>query len=354
LGKKIARLIFTLAGAGVGAALVMAVDSILVSLGYMSMYEAMYTWGVALVYVATGLLFAIIFFLISPKLIAIIGALEHSLSEMAVVDIFFSTIGLMAGLIIAFLASTLTSRIRVPVVGFVLSVLLYVVFGYLGWSVMLRHRGELKGPAWLGRRTGEPGSARDKILDTSVIIDGRIADICATGVLEGNIIVPAFVVQELQHIADSADSLKRNRGRRGLDILRGMQEAGSPAITVLDKDYEDISEVDSKLLKLAGDRGGVVVTNDYNLNKVAALHNVPVFNINDLANALKPIALPGEEMRIPLVKEGKEQGQAVGYMEDGTMIVVDNARKLLGETVDVTVTSVLQTSAGRMIFARLR
>ena len=204
------------------------------------------------------------------------------------------------------------------------------------------------------RQWHSTNAARPKLLDTSVIIDGRIAEICDTGIIEGEIIVPSFVLRELQHIADSSDGLRRNRGRRGLDILKGMQDKKSVPITVVSTDYKDVDEVDAKLILMASELGGVVVTNDYNLNKVAAVRKVPVFNINELANALKPIAMPGEEMSVFVVKEGKEAGQGIGYMDDGTMIVIENGRRLVGETVDVTVTSVLQTSAGRMIFARVK
>ena len=221
---------------------------------------------------------------------------------------------------------------------------------------MYRRRGELAPPGWLARKSGrtQEGMARPKVLDTSVIIDGRIADICATGIIGGTLVVPKFVLTELQHIADSADSLKRNRGRRGLDILKMMQESGKTPISILDKDYDDVSEVDAKLIRLTHEMGGVVVTNDYNLNKVAGVQNVPVLNINELANAVKPLALPGEEMEAAIVKEGKEPGQGVAYLEDGTMIVVENGKRCMGETVIVIVTSVLQTAAGRMIFAKLK
>lgn len=193
-----------------------------------------------------------------------------------------------------------------------------------------------------------------KILDTSVIIDGRIADIMKTGFIEGQIVIPEFVLLELQHVSDSSDSLKRNRGRRGLDILNKLQDAYGIDIynTTGEKSIEEIPEVDIKLLKLAQMINGKVVTNDYNLNKVAGVKGVKVLNINELANTLKPIALPGEEMTLFLVKEGKEHNQAVAYLDDGTMIVVEGGRKFIGKTITASVTSVLQTSAGRMIFAK--
>lgn len=193
-----------------------------------------------------------------------------------------------------------------------------------------------------------------KILDTSVIIDGRIADLCRTGFIEGTVIIPEFVLEELQHIADSADLLKRNRGRRGLDILNKMQKELSVPVTIYEGRLDDQPEVDSKLIKLAKRTGGKVVTNDFNLNKVCELQGVSVLNINDLANAIKPVVLPGEEMTVSIVKDGKENGQGVAYLDDGTMIVVDGGKEYIGVSLNVIVTSVLQTSAGRMIFARLK
>jgi uncharacterized protein YacL len=191
-----------------------------------------------------------------------------------------------------------------------------------------------------------------KVLDTSVIIDGRIADICETGFLEGTLVVPQFVLRELQQVADSSDSLKRNRGRRGLDILQKMQKIAHVTVQIVETDFPEVREVDLKLIELARRMNGKIVTNDFNLNKVAQLRGVPVLNINELANSLKPVVLPGEVMRVFVIKEGKEAGQGVGYLDDGTMVVVDQARKALGKTIEVSVTSVLQTTAGKMIFCR--
>ena len=275
------------------------------------------------------------------------------MSAMPAGQLLYCVCGLIAGLVVAFLASTLVARFKPAWVVLVIDVILYIAFGYLGWSAMSRRKGQFSMPVTGGHGKAH-GSARPKLLDTSVIIDGRIAEICDTGIIEGEIIVPSFVLRELQHIADSSDGLRRNRGRRGLDILKGMQDKKSVPITVVSTDYKDVDEVDAKLILMASELGGVVVTNDYNLNKVAAVRKVPVFNINELANALKPIAMPGEEMSVFVVKEGKEAGQGIGYMDDGTMIVIENGRRLVGETVDVTVTSVLQTSAGRMIFAKVK
>ncbi len=191
-----------------------------------------------------------------------------------------------------------------------------------------------------------------KILDTSVIIDGRIFDICQTGFVEGPLIIPTFVLEELRHIADSSDGLKRNRGRRGLDILNKIQKELNIEVEIWEKDFPNIAEVDSKLLKLAQVLNGKVITNDYNLNKVAEFQGVPVLNINELANAVKPVVLPGEEMKIQVMKDGKESGQGIAYLDDGTMIVVEGGRRYIGEDIVVIVTSVLQTAAGRMIFAK--
>jgi uncharacterized protein YacL len=198
------------------------------------------------------------------------------------------------------------------------------------------------------------GSISYKILDTSVIIDGRIADICDSGFLEGVLVIPTFVLNELQLIADSADSMKRTRGRRGLDILNRMQKDASIKVKISDIDFQDTHEVDAKLVKLAKVMKAKVITNDFNLNKVAEFHGVDVLNINELSNALRPIVLPGEEMHVTLVKEGKDHSQAIGYLDDGTMVVVENGRKKMGHDTDVVATSVLQTTAGRMIFAKVK
>jgi uncharacterized protein YacL len=193
-----------------------------------------------------------------------------------------------------------------------------------------------------------------RILDTSVIIDGRIADICDTGFVDGNFVVPRFVLDELQYIADSSDSMKRSRGRRGLDILNRMQRGGGINIEIVDQDFPKIKGVDSKLIALAKKMNGKIVTNDFNLNKIAELQGIKILNVNELANALKPVVLPGETMTVKIIKDGKEPGQGVAYLDDGTMIIVDNAQKYLGSNVDVMVTSVLQTTAGRMIFSELK
>jgi uncharacterized protein YacL len=223
---------------------------------------------------------------------------------------------------------------------------------YLG-LVLGARRGEWLEPAnlvGLFRATGP--RKRYRILDTSVIIDGRIADICETGFMDGTLVIPQFVLKELQLVADSSDSMKRNRGRRGLDILQKIQKMSGVDVMISDMDFPEVREVDLKLIELARAMQGKIVTNDFNLNKVAQLRGVDVLNINELANSLKPVVLPGEIMKVFVLKEGKEYNQGVAYLDDGTMVVVDNARKMIGKTIDVVVTSVLQTTAGKMIFGR--
>jgi uncharacterized protein YacL len=227
-----------------------------------------------------------------------------------------------------------------------------LVFPYLG-IVMGARKGEWLEPARLAALFRNAGPEKHyRILDTSVIIDGRIADIADTGFLDGIVVIPQFVLRELQLVADSADSLKRNRGRRGLDILQRVQKIVTVSVQIVEDDFPTVREVDLKLIELAKVYEAKIITNDFNLNKVAQLQGVEVLNINELANALKPIVLPGETMRVFILKEGKEYNQGVAYLDDGTMVVVDNARKLIGKNVDIAVTSVLQTTAGKMIFGK--
>lgn len=307
------------------------------------------------------LLGAIIFYLITfwavDHVIYFMKWLEEQLVKFPITDIIFGSVGLLVGLLAAFLVGSAFSAIRV------VPIILTLLFGYLGFQVGFKKRDELLNLFTKNNKKkaseGDPDeedeegySKRLKILDTSVIIDGRIADICQTGFLEGTIVIPQFVLNELQHIADSSDALKRNRGRRGLDILNRIQRDLPIKVEMYEGDFDDIQEVDSKLVKLAKISGGMVVTNDFNLNKVCEFQNVAVLNINDLANAVKPVVLPGEEMNVQVIKDGKEQNQGVAYLDDGTMIVVEGGRDYIGKRIDVLVTSVLQTSAGRMIFAK--
>ena len=226
------------------------------------------------------------------------------------------------------------------------------IFAYLGAITVLRGQDEFSVAIPFVKLTAKGIAENIILLDTSVIIDGRVADICETAFLSGKLYLPRFVLKELQLIADSSDPLKRNRGRRGLDILNRMKKNPFIEIKIHETDFAELNTVDAKLVKLAQELGGKVLTNDYNLNKVAELQGVKVLNINELANALKPIVIPGEVMQIKILKEGKEQDQGVGYLDDGTMVVVDNARKRIGQSFSVTITSVLQTQAGRMIFAK--
>jgi uncharacterized protein YacL len=267
--------------------------------------------------------------------------------------------GGIIGLVIAFGLTRLIVQIFVPPSARetqLLYPLIYILAGYLGIMIGV-WKGKEFNPAVWWKIFGIGGGQREenpKILDTSVIIDGRIADVCETGFLEGPFIIPQFVLHELQHIADSPDPLKRNRGRRGLDILNRIQKQGDPEVRISDQDFPKIKEVDTKLIELAKRINGKIITNDFNLNKVAELLGVTVLNINQLTNALKPVVLPGETIHIQILKEGKEPGQGVAYLDDGTMVVVEEGRKIIGKELDVVVTSVLQTTAGRMIFARPR
>jgi uncharacterized protein YacL len=258
----------------------------------------------------------------------------------------------LAGIFFVAIAGLLVS---VPAyMALILRVVVMIGAAYLGAAVAIEKGREFSTTNLVRLLREEPRSKSYKILDTSVIIDGRIADICDSGFLEGTLLVPQFVLRELQHIADSSDTLKRNRGRRGLDILQKMQKKVDVHVEISDMEFPEIREVDAKLVALAKAFNAKVVTNDFNLNKVAGLHGVGVLNINELTNALKPIVLPGEDMRVYVLKEGKEYNQGVAYLDDGTMVVVDNGRRYIGQTIDVCVTTVLQTTAGRMIFSRLK
>ncbi|AIS53219.1 PIN domain-containing superfamily [Thermoanaerobacter kivui] len=312
-----------------------------------------------IIYVVGMLIGGIIFFVISPKLIKwgkdFEVWLESRLQNMPMSDILIAAFGLIVGLIVANLISA--PLYSIFIVGKVVPILLGVFLGYLGIKISLKKKEEFLNLFSFMKKLGPQKNTKNeyngipKILDTSVIIDGRIFDICKTGFIEGPLVIPSFVLEELRHIADSSDSLKRNRGRRGLDVLNKIQNELNIKVEIVDKDI-DAAEVDTKLLRLAQMLKGKIITNDYNLNKVAEFHRVPVLNINELSNAVKPIVLPGEEMVVQVIKDGKESGQGVAYLDDGTMIVVDGGKKFIGSTIEVLVTSVLQTAAGRMIFAK--
>lgn len=288
----------------------------------------------------------------------IILGLGEALGRVSAISIIGGFLGLSVGLITAnmvvysfFLGSSFDLTLRDT-----FRILLSVALGYLGTLLGVRKIGELG----LGEEPRKTSGIKRysennyKILDTSVIIDGRIADICETGFIEGSLVIPQFVLKELQYIADSSDSVRRNRGRRGLEILHQIQKNADLDVQIIDQDFPKLKEVDTKLVALGKLLSGKILTNDFNLNKIAELQGVTVLNINQLANALKPVVLPGEIMNVFVLREGKEYGQGVGYLDDGTMVVIDNAKKQIGRNVEVAVTSILQTTAGRMIFARLK
>ena len=282
--------------------------------------------------------------------------IEKGLKEIPLKNLLGSFIGLILGIMVANLLSNVFfpnlynhQQIVLPLLG-----VLYGVCGYIGLRIGFKKGEEIHLPGLKLFSKNVPQSENVKILDTSVIIDGRIADITETGFLEGALIIPQFVLNELQHIADSSDSIKRTRGKRGLEVLHHIQKQARVDVRIMDRDYPAVKEVDSKLIELAKEVRGKIITNDSNLNKVAELQGIEVLNINELANSIKPVVLPGEEINVKILKEGKEMGQGVAYLDDGTMIVVDNGRRQMGKTTDVIVTSVLQTPAGRMIFARLK
>ncbi len=310
-----------------------------------------------------AILFYLIIFWAVDYIVDLVKWMEDRLVKVPITDLLFGSLGLTFGLIVAFLAGLAINQMEIRFVNTFVPIVLTLLLGYLGFQVGFKKRDDLTNLFSInrsGKKRGIDGSdeekeargKRMKILDTSVIIDGRIADICQTGFLDGIMVIPQFVLEELQHIADSSDALKRNRGRRGLDILNRIQKEVGIEVEMYEGDFEDIQEVDSKLVKLAKITGGVVVTNDFNLNKVCEFQNVNVLNINDLANAVKPVVLPGEELNVQVIKDGKEYNQGVAYLDDGTMIVVEEGRNYIGKRIDVVVTSVLQTSAGRMIFAK--
>lgn len=317
--------------------------------------------------VLPGIVAGIIGFSLAPYLIKwtiqTTEWVESKLQKMPLSDLIGAAIGLIVGLIIASLLGS--SFARIPWVGNYVPIAGSILFGYLGMSIGLKKKEELLSVFSIFPKIGrdkDKGSLNKndlknipcsyKILDTSVIIDGRIADICKSGFIDGTLLIPGFVLEELRHIADSSDALKRNRGRRGLDILNKIRKELDVMVQISEQDFADIAEVDSKLVRLAQVINGAVVTNDYNLNKVAELQGIKVLNINELANALKPVFLPGEEMVVQIIKDGKESKQGIGYLDDGTMIVVEQGKKFINQTIFVVVTSVLQTAAGRMIFAK--
>jgi uncharacterized protein YacL len=285
---------------------------------------------------------------------------RHGLKMIPALDLLAGVIGMVIGLVFSALLALPLSLLPSPF-GMILPFAACLVLAYLGAStVVMRQKDifEIIGPSWggLSLQSGTGNGRGIKrgeyvLLDTSAVIDGRIADISQTGFIGGTMLLPRFVLDELQHIADSPDSLRRNRGRRGLDMLNKLQKESLVPIQISEVDIEGIAEVDSKLVKLARQLRAPIVTTDFNLNRVAALQGVQVMNINELANAVKSVVLPGEEMSVRVIQEGKEAGQGVGYLDDGTMVVVESGRRFMGSEIEVMVTRVLQTVAGRMIFA---
>lgn len=357
--EKIVKLISSIMGIAIGC----IVGKVLITLGIRQgikvFVEPLYTGLILLIVI---LIFAIIFYFLSSfiykGIIAIIDGFERNIQKLTVTEFLFGTLGLLVGLVFATLIGVPISRIHF-VIGPILFILIDLIGALVGIKIFIKRKDDILNLLTSIKKNGIRDKKNKhnekicpKILDTSVIIDGRIFDICQTGFVEGPLVIPGFVLNELRHISDSADGLKRNRGRRGLDILNKIQKELSIETQIYEEDFPEIAEVDAKLLKLAQVLNGKVVTNDFNLNKVAEFQGVPVLNINELANAIKPVLLPGEEMKVVIMKDGKEASQGIAYLDDGTMIVVEGGRKFISEEIMVVVTSVLQTAAGRMIFAK--
>ncbi len=361
---KLMRLFISVLGFFVGPGIVLLCVKLYNYFAETDFFGTLQTWVPFVIYIGSGIISGIIFLFLSRKLAKMFDKntkqIESKLASTPSATLLSGTIGLILGLVVAALVSIIIGLIPIAWISIPLTIFVYLVFGSIGLSIGVKRRIDLASFMHT-RKTGKSTESKKegqyispKILDTSVIIDGRILDICKTGMFEGEIVVPEFVLGELQRIADSGDSMKRTRGRRGLDILNSMQKELKIPVRITDIDYEDVPEVDIKLLKLAKDLNGKVVTNDYNLNKVAAVQDVPVFNINELANAVKPILMAGEELMATIVKDGKEANQGIAYLDDGTMIVVEGGKGMIDQTMQVVVTSILQTAAGRMIFAKIK
>jgi uncharacterized protein YacL len=282
----------------------------------------------------------------------ILGDLESVFYKVSGADIFFSVSGALIGLLVALLPSI--ALFHLGYLGYIVSIVLFLLFGFAGARIGVVKRSELSAIFKLGTSFGTGGTPQARILDTSVIIDGRVVDIARAGFLNGTMVVPRFVLSELQAVADSADTLKRSRGRRGLDVLNSLQRLENVRVEITDQDFPEIMGVDAKLTALSKLSGMPLMTNDFNLNKVAEIQGITILNINELASALKPVVLPGEEMHVKIIREGKEPGQGVGYLDDGTMVVVEHGKKKVGSEVTAVATSVLQTPAGKMIFTELK
>jgi uncharacterized protein YacL len=302
---------------------------------------------------ANAYLQAIVGFIVGLIIALLVIRVEQDIRKQSLRVIAGGVIGMVIGLLIALiLGFGLNMVIKITQDQQVVPWIYLLMTGILGYLGLVL--GSKKAEEFTFRAVESKNAADHRLLDTSVIIDGRIADICDTGFMDGELIVPRFVLNELQFIADSSDSMKRSRGRRGLDVLNRMQKSSSINIEIVEQDFPKIKGVDGKLVALAQKLNAKLMTNDYNLNKVAELQGVRVLNVNELANSMKPVVLPGEQMLVKIIREGKEQGQGVGYLDDGTMIIVDSAQKMINMNVEVVVTSVLQTTAGRMIFTELK
>ncbi len=308
------------------------------------------------IFVIFSLFFCAVFYFVSAKIIEFLGGFidkfESRIQNITLSELLICAIGLIMGLIVANLISI--PILKIEILGVTFAVLINILLGFAGVALALRKKNDNFSDFFKDSKNPSKSTSlgQSKLLDTSTIIDGRILDIYSTGFVDGHIIIPSFVLEELRHIADSTDGTRRARGRRGLDILNLLQKDNNYVVRIAELDYKDIQEVDEMLLKASLELKCKLVTTDYNLSKVARLRGIEVLNINDLANAVKPIALPGEEMNVQIIKEGKEAGQGVAFLDDGTMIVVEGGKKYVGETIQIIVTSVLQTSAGRLIFAK--
>ncbi len=361
MGKKLLRFFVTVFGVFLGFSIAWLIYKYNNELGLASLFNEMPAWTRIILYSVFAIIFGLLFFFTAPSIIngiiKLTKRVERKTTELSMQQIFVGVIGLLLGLVIASLISLLIQKIPLKSIVILLDVIVFAVLAYLGWRIPSSRIKEFNLPNWFKRgeapSSAEAVKAAPKLLDTSAIIDGRFFDVYKTGIVEGQIVIPSFILDELRHIADSADPLKRARGRRGLDAINALQENNPLSVVVNDTDYPELDEADTKLLRLAIDLNGIVVTNDYNLGKVAAVQSVRIFNINDLSNALRINVVAGEMIDVTIVKEGKEPGQGVAYFDDGTMIVVDGGSKLIGETVPAVVTSVLQTSAGRMVFAKV-
>ena len=361
--KRLLHALIMLVGAGLGVA---------ATLGSLQVYRWLHPAGplplfyLAAAYILMAGLGALVFHLLSERILRRMSesaaALEHYLDKMSWPQLVTCSLGLLTGLMIAALLSQIFTFMGESIFTTASSGILYVVLGLTGFSVGRRRSGDLsamfdKAISRSGKRrtrTGDAATPRSKVLDSSVLIDGRLPEICRVGFMEGELVVPGFILEELRRVADSADPLRRIRGKRGLDSVQKLQSLTGITLRVDDTDYPEYTEIDMKLLRYARENESTVVSGDANLCRVARMSGLSALNLNELSAALRPAVSAGEEMSVQLVKEGKEPGQGVGYLPDGTMIVVEGGRALLGRTAAVTVSSVLQTSAGRMIFARLK